>query len=508
MGFQGAEFKYFADFTSVNVCTMHGDAFLRTAFKGGVTFEGSVFGGNQEFRAQSTQAEALEDHKPRSTEDVEFSKGDILISIDPCWADWSDEYGATNPRNGSSGLYPDDKIKMVETNAGPHTVLHIDAKCVALFDDHTDDEDDEDTDDDPDEDEDEDESRTAAKFKKGDVLINVRESHESGIVLVTNESSGKTGTCSADKCFFKESSRACLITGFNECTFGGEITSFQDVTFNAIATTFKEASFGSKITTFKGCSFPVSDPDGVWTNKITVDTSDGKKLGVKLMKNPATGTGAAIKVIDAGGEVEASGKATLGQIITHVNDTDVTGLAMKDIALIIRQNPTTTFTLESLLRTQIAESFDSDDVLMSFDAESLKDNFLQMMDSQQEHPSDNYEDLALLKIARDVQNKFQAKFLKRTRVTFEQATFTGIDFVDFSSLDFGNAAVDFSRANFTNCSDVSFTKCNFEGNARFRETEFDIREIVNFDGVQFFGGFDFYKVRKKERCLSTTECAG
>ena len=54
------------------------------------------------------------------------------------------------------------------------------------------------------------------------------------------------------------------------------------------------------------------------------------------MKNPATGKGAAIKSVDAGGQAEATGKINAGQLITHVNGTDVTGMSMKEIAPIIK----------------------------------------------------------------------------------------------------------------------------------------------------------------------------
>jgi hypothetical protein len=71
---------------------------------------------------------------------------------------------------------------------------------------------------------------------------------------------------------------------------------------------------------------------------VTLDTSSGKSLGVKLMKDPATGTGASIKSVDAGGQAEATGKIKAEMVITHVNGTDVTSMAMKDIAPIIKSS--------------------------------------------------------------------------------------------------------------------------------------------------------------------------
>ena len=73
---------------------------------------------------------------------------------------------------------------------------------------------------------------------------------------------------------------------------------------------------------------------------VTLDTSDGKTLGVTLMKNPAAklpsakakkNPGVAIKSLDAGGQAEASGKVSVGQVITHVNDTDVTEMTVEEV---------------------------------------------------------------------------------------------------------------------------------------------------------------------------------
>ena len=84
-----------------------------------------------------------------------------------------------------------------------------------------------------------------------------------------------------------------------------------------------------------------ADEDGT----VTLDTSDGKTLGFAFMENKVTGKGAAIKAIDAGGQAEASGKFTVGQLITHINGTDVTEMTIKEIAPITKSPTTIEFTL-------------------------------------------------------------------------------------------------------------------------------------------------------------------
>lgn len=73
---------------------------------------------------------------------------------------------------------------------------------------------------------------------------------------------------------------------------------------------------------------------------VILDTLDGKTLGLTLMKNPSTGKGAAIRALDDGGQAEATGKISVGQLITHVNGTDVTKMTMKEIATIIKSSNT------------------------------------------------------------------------------------------------------------------------------------------------------------------------
>eukprot|EP00039_Didymoeca_costata_P018769 m.334885 g.334885 ORF g.334885 m.334885 type:complete len:2064 (+) comp17460_c0_seq1:146-6337(+) len=81
---------------------------------------------------------------------------------------------------------------------------------------------------------------------------------------------------------------------------------------------------------------------------VTLDTSTGSPLGLKLMKNPATGTGVAVKSLDPGAQAEQTGKFTPGDIITHINGTDVTSASMREIGGLIKSNPLVTFTLKSV----------------------------------------------------------------------------------------------------------------------------------------------------------------
>merc|ERR1712060_272843 len=50
------------------------------------------------------------------------------------------------------------------------------------------------------------------------------------------------------------------------------------------------------------------DPPGT----VTMDTADGRTLGITWMKNPATGTGIAVKSVDPGGQADLNGKIKEG----------------------------------------------------------------------------------------------------------------------------------------------------------------------------------------------------
>ena len=80
---------------------------------------------------------------------------------------------------------------------------------------------------------------------------------------------------------------------------------------------------------------------------VTLDTSDGKVMGMKLMKNPAGTGGVAVKSVDAGGQAEQTGKFNVGDIITHVNGTDVSSMKMKEIGPILKATSTIHLVLES-----------------------------------------------------------------------------------------------------------------------------------------------------------------
>lgn len=56
------------------------------------------------------------------------------------------------------------------------------------------------------------------------------------------------------------------------------------------------------------------------------DLDAGPKLGVKLMQNPATGVGAAIKGVTEDGQAIGAGVKT-GDVIAFINGEDVRGLA-------------------------------------------------------------------------------------------------------------------------------------------------------------------------------------
>merc|ERR1712151_845860 len=85
-------------------------------------------------------------------------------------------------------------------------------------------------------------------------------------------------------------------------------------------------------------------------NTVTMDLSNGKKLGFQLMPNPATGTGIAVKSVDAGGQAELTGKIKQGMVITHINDKDVRGMAPKDVGPIIKSSTTVNLVLEAAPR--------------------------------------------------------------------------------------------------------------------------------------------------------------
>ena len=88
-----------------------------------------------------------------------------------------------------------------------------------------------------------------------------------------------------------------------------------------------------------------SREQAIYLPTVTLDTSGGKTMGIKLMKNPAGG-GVAVKSIDAGGQAEDTGKFTVGDVITHVNGTDISVMSsMKEIGAILKASETVALVL-------------------------------------------------------------------------------------------------------------------------------------------------------------------
>ena len=88
--------------------------------------------------------------------------------------------------------------------------------------------------------------------------------------------------------------------------------------------------------------------DGVNSLTVTLDRANGKSLGIKLMKNPATGKGAAIKSVDVGGQADQLGTLKDGMVILKINGNNVTECSgMKEIGAMIKANDKATFVLEN-----------------------------------------------------------------------------------------------------------------------------------------------------------------
>merc|ERR1719272_628226 len=77
-----------------------------------------------------------------------------------------------------------------------------------------------------------------------------------------------------------------------------------------------------------------------------MSTANGKSLGMQLKPLSATdGCGLAIHAVDAGGQAEAAGSVYAGDVVTHVNGTDVMKMPLGKIAALIKSNPTCTLRL-------------------------------------------------------------------------------------------------------------------------------------------------------------------
>jgi S1-C subfamily serine protease/Ca2+-binding EF-hand superfamily protein len=81
--------------------------------------------------------------------------------------------------------------------------------------------------------------------------------------------------------------------------------------------------------------------------KITLDLS--KPMGVKLMHNPATKMGVAVKAVVGGGQAEDTGAFQIGTIITHLNGTDVQEFTdLRQVAQLVKSGESLELTLAPL----------------------------------------------------------------------------------------------------------------------------------------------------------------
>ena len=71
-------------------------------------------------------------------------------------------------------------------------------------------------------------------------------------------------------------------------------------------------------------------------NTVILDRNGGVSLGIKVKKATVVGLGLAVKSVDEGSAAEASGKLHPGTVLTHVNDTDVTQMPLKQIASVLK----------------------------------------------------------------------------------------------------------------------------------------------------------------------------
>jgi C-terminal processing protease CtpA/Prc len=93
-------------------------------------------------------------------------------------------------------------------------------------------------------------------------------------------------------------------------------------------------------------STPIPTVGGNGVVEVTLTNNESTKLGIKLMKNKdhSEGKGVAIKLVEPGGQAEGTA-CEAGQIITHVNGTDVRDMTSKEAAPIIKANETVVLTL-------------------------------------------------------------------------------------------------------------------------------------------------------------------
>eukprot|EP00729_Bicosta_minor_P012721 gene12721-7594_t len=93
------------------------------------------------------------------------------------------------------------------------------------------------------------------------------------------------------------------------------------------------------------------------TTVVTLVTSGGKKLGMRLEKNPSTGLGMYVAGLTKGGQADSTGKIKSGHIITHINSIKIAEKPIKAILPILSSSSTLEFVLEeSPLATEISTS--------------------------------------------------------------------------------------------------------------------------------------------------------
>ena len=101
-----------------------------------------------------------------------------------------------------------------------------------------------------------------------------------------------------------------------------------------------EAAEASNVT--NAATRPVGDAP---SNKVVLDRSGGKGLGIKLLKAP-DGNGFLVKSVDTGGQAEKFAEIVPGRRISYVNAVDVKELNMKQLGGIITSQDMCEFTFE------------------------------------------------------------------------------------------------------------------------------------------------------------------
>jgi len=113
-------------------------------------------------------------------------------------------------------------------------------------------------------------------------------------------------------------------------------------------------------------------------NTIQLSTENGRPLGMKLMKNTTTGKGAVIMAVDEGRQAEEN-KIKVGQIITHVNGTNVTEMTMNEIGVLIKSSNTPKFTIVDPPPTIVSNNIRIDNLKALVKSELIKKNLITLV---------------------------------------------------------------------------------------------------------------------------------